>query len=132
MRAARLRYGDMTQLTFDPTEIHTTTLHVAGMSCGGCARHVSTALENITGVAHADVSQRTNESRVEHVAAIVDAAALVAAVRDAGYPAHATGTVTEVDREPTPVDPAARGRCACGGAASGTRPWWSTVTPIVG
>ena len=33
----------------------TTTLRIAGMSCGACVRHVTRAIEGMNGVVHVDV-----------------------------------------------------------------------------
>ena len=100
MPAAGMRKTGMKQPTHAETELHTTTLNVAGMSCGACVRHVTRALEGMSGVVHVDVNLRTNEVIVEHLPAFVDPIALIAAIRDAGYTARITGTGTEADGEP--------------------------------
>jgi P-type Cu+ transporter len=63
------------------------SLSIGEMSCAVCVRHVARALDGMTGVIHAQVDLRTNEATVEHIPGYVDAAALVATVRDAGYQA---------------------------------------------
>ena len=77
------------------------TLAVGGMTCTGCARHVTEALESVPGVASADVPGW--ESGRADVAldpdAPADPADLVAAVEAAGYRAA-------VDGETPPVPPA--------------------------
>ena len=77
------------------------TLTVGGMTCAGCARHVTEALESVPGVASADVPGW--ESGRADVALDADAPAdpadLVAAVEAAGYRA-------EVDGEAPPAPPA--------------------------
>ena len=77
------------------------TLAVGGMTCTGCARHVTEALESVPGVASADVPGW--ESGRADVAldpdAPADPADLVAAVEAAGYRAA-------VDGEAPPVPPA--------------------------
>jgi predicted TIM-barrel fold metal-dependent hydrolase len=55
------------------------------------------ALDGMTGVVHAQVDLRTNEAIVEHIPGYVDAAALIAAVRDAGYDAGVARTVDDRD-----------------------------------
>src|SRR5205085_5901556 len=60
------------------------TLHVDGMTCASCVRRVEKALEAVPGVADASVNLATEEASVS-VDASVDAPALAAAVRRAGY-----------------------------------------------
>ena len=77
------------------------TLTVGGMTCAGCARHVTEALESVPGVASADVpgweSGRADVTLDPDAPA--DPAALVAAVEAAGYRAA-------VDGEAPPAPPA--------------------------
>ena len=92
-----LRYRCMKHSETEPPDVRTTTLSIAGMSCGACVRHVTRALDGMTGVVHAQVDLRTNEAIVEHIPGYVDAAALIAAVRDAGYEAGIARTVDDRD-----------------------------------
>ncbi len=71
--------------------MQTTTLTVAGMSCGACVRHVMRALDGMTGVLGVDVSLRQQQVTVEHLADWIDSTSLTAALRDAGYQARVTG-----------------------------------------
>jgi copper chaperone CopZ len=59
------------------------TLHLGGVSCGGCANRVNQALVAVPGVATAVV----NEERTQVVVsgAVLERSALVAAVEHAGY-----------------------------------------------
>lgn len=67
-----------------------TELAVGGMTCGNCARHVTDALRQVPGVAHAAVGLETQRATVRWKAAPnVDAA--VRAVKDAGYEAAPLG-----------------------------------------
>ena len=77
--------------------IHTTTFAVGGMACSVCARHVMRALDGMNGVVHVEVDLRKNETIVEHVGAQVDAVALAAAIRDAGYSARIQVTAADED-----------------------------------
>ena len=92
-----LRYMGMKHPKTDPPGVRVTTLRIAGMSCGACVRHVTRALDGMTGVVHAQVDLRTNEAIVEHLPGYVDAEALIAAVRDAGYEAGIARTVDDLD-----------------------------------
>ena len=62
----------------------TTTVTVEGMSCGGCANSVRAELTHIPGVAEVDVDV-TNGTVTIASDAPVDAAAIRAAVEEAGY-----------------------------------------------
>jgi copper chaperone CopZ len=64
----------------------TTTITVAGMSCGHCEQTVADALRSVNGVVDATVDRERDRASVE---GDVDVAALVRAVEDAGYDAHA-------------------------------------------
>lgn len=64
----------------------TTVLHIDGMSCQNCVRHVTEALQKVAGVSSATVSLETASARVSsHGHISVDA--LTAAVKAAGYSA---------------------------------------------
>ena len=68
-----------------------TELSVNGMSCGGCARNVTEALQAVPGVASAVVSLETKTASVRwKPGAASSPDALVHAVTQAGYEAHVT------------------------------------------
>jgi len=64
----------------------TTTLTVEGMSCAHCEQSVAEALTDVEGVTDVVVDRETESATVEGDAA---EGALVAAVDEAGYSAHA-------------------------------------------
>lgn len=64
----------------------TTILHIEGMSCGHCVRHVTEALEELAGVNSVRVSLEEKRAVIEHDASL-NIQALVAAVAEAGYEA---------------------------------------------
>lgn len=63
-----------------------TRLDVIGMSCPSCVRHIGGALGRLEGVAEVDVRVREGRVLVRHDGA-VEVAALIDAVKDAGYEA---------------------------------------------
>ena len=63
-----------------------TTFTVTGMSCGHCEQTVEDALVAVEGVTSASADRGADSVTVE---ADADMTALVAAVEDAGYEAHA-------------------------------------------
>lgn len=65
-----------------------TLLHIEGMTCDHCARHVTEALEEVAGVEAVKVSLRLATAVVDHdpVSAPIDL--LCRAVEDAGYRPH--------------------------------------------
>ena len=64
----------------------TTTLTVEGMSCEHCEQSVADALSEVAGVTDVQVDREAESATVEGDA---DKDALVAAVDEAGYSAHA-------------------------------------------
>ena len=121
MNGAAARQSGMKHAEHNVAEIRTTTLRVGGMSCGACVRHVSRALEGMTGVVHVQVDLGPNEATVEHLPAMTDAAALVAAIRDAGYLAKVIRTVDDFDGGTSSVLASASGGCGCCGGSTTTR-----------
>lgn len=64
----------------------TTTISVEGMSCEHCERTVEEALHGVNGVTDATADRASDRASVDGEA---DTSALVQAVTDAGYTAHA-------------------------------------------
>ncbi|WP_257300511.1 heavy-metal-associated domain-containing protein [Haloarchaeobius sp. FL176] len=64
----------------------TTTISVEGMSCGHCEQTVEEALRDVAGVTDADADRESERVTVEGDAEV---SALLTAVEDAGYTAHA-------------------------------------------
>lgn len=64
----------------------TTTITVEDMSCEHCERTVTDALQGVSGVTDASVDREAEQASVDGDA---DVSALVEAVEDAGYTAHA-------------------------------------------
>ena len=60
------------------------TIHVEGMMCMHCVKHVTDALEKVEGVKKADVSLEKKTAVVTLKEEVADEA-LLAAVREAGY-----------------------------------------------
>lgn len=60
----------------------TQTLHVTGMTCQHCVKHVREALVKVTGVDDVAIDLASGKT---DVAGSADRAALIQAVRDAGY-----------------------------------------------
>ena len=115
-------------------EVQTTVLAIAGMSCGACVRHVTRALDGMTGVVHVTVDLQTNEAAVEHLPAFVDAPSLIAAVRDAEYEAQVARTVD--DAVTTTVAEREAAACSCGCCGSGSKTavgsWSNLGTSTIG
>ncbi|GAA2836200.1 copper chaperone CopZ [Leucobacter komagatae] len=68
--------------------MHTTDFTVTGMTCGNCENHVREEVSAVAGVTGLEVSAATGTLRVESEGPI-DAAAVIAAVDEAGYAATA-------------------------------------------
>ena len=63
-----------------------TTITVEGMTCGHCEQTVEEALRSVSGVTDASADRESERVQVDGDA---DPTALVQAVEDAGYTAHA-------------------------------------------
>lgn len=66
-----------------------TTFTVEKMSCGGCVKHVTKAVQSVDSGANVTVDIATG--KVEVTPAPADTAAIVKAITDAGYPARLGG-----------------------------------------
>lgn len=64
----------------------TTTITVEDMSCEHCERTVTDALQDVSGVTDVSVDREAEQASVD---GDTDVSALVEAVEDAGYTAHA-------------------------------------------
>ncbi|MDI1449112.1 heavy-metal-associated domain-containing protein [Polyangium sp. 6x1] len=62
-----------------------TLLHVDGMSCPSCIRHIDSALRGLDGVEKVDVKLREGTVLVKHDPSSAPTNALIEALRDAGY-----------------------------------------------
>ena len=70
-------------MTATPEE---TVLEIRGMTCMNCVRHVTKALEGVSGVGTVEVDLDTGRATVRPAGgADLDPAALAGAVREAGY-----------------------------------------------
>lgn len=74
------------------------TLEVSGMTCGSCARHVTSALTQLAGIAKVDVALRDGLVHVAPATAALDAtqlgeltAQMIGALDRAGYAAKPRG-----------------------------------------
>jgi copper chaperone len=67
--------------------METITIKVGGMSCGGCVKNVTGALEGLDGVQKAEVSLEQAQAVVSFDGAKVQRADLMQAVEDAGFDA---------------------------------------------
>jgi len=65
-------------------------LHVPGMTCGGCARRITTAIHAVDPAAEVIARPPSREVSVRTTA---DLQSLLAALEDTGYPATASGGV---------------------------------------
>ena len=114
MKEAVLRYQDMNESKRANTPlVHTTRLRIVGMSCGACVRHVTTALNAVTGVVHVDVDLPKNEAVVEHLLDRVNETGLVAAINNAGYHASVVALSAESADLPSQSAPARRSTGCC-------------------
>ena len=69
------------------SDVVTREFVVYGMSCMGCVRGVTGAVNKVAGVAAVDVSLENSCARVDYDPAAVDAAGIVKAIEGAGFEA---------------------------------------------
>ena len=93
--------------------VQTTRLSIVGMSCGACVRHVTTALNGVTGV-HVDVDLPKNEAVVDHLFDRVNEADVIAAISNVGYHASVVASSIEpVDLASQPAPARRSTGCCC-------------------
>ncbi len=73
------------KVIYDESMMQTEHLEVTGMSCGGCSRKVTDALEALRGVYSVEVSLADHEATVDFDTKVTSRGQLESAVRDAGY-----------------------------------------------
>ena len=61
---------------------------VGGMTCANCSARVERVLRRLPGVVEASVNLATEEARVRYLPAILEPAAIAAAIQEAGYEPH--------------------------------------------
>jgi copper chaperone CopZ len=115
MKETVMRCQDMNQSKRANTPlVHTTRLSIVGMSCGACVRHVTTALNAVTGVVHVDVDLPKNEAVVDHLLDRVNETEMVAAISNAGYQASVLASSSEPGHLTPQQEPVRRsGSCCC-------------------
>ena len=67
----------------------TIRFNIPGMTCGGCARSITKAIQGIDTAATVETDISERRVSVETGADSADSAALIAAIREAGYEAQA-------------------------------------------
>ena len=116
IKATVLRYQDMNESKRANTPlVHRTRLSIVGMSCGACVRHVTRALDGLTGVVRVEVDLSKNEAVVDHLLERVNETGLIAAISDAGY--HASVLASSSEHDELVSQPALARRstgCCCG------------------
>lgn len=114
MKGAVLRYQDMNESKRAKTPlVHTTRLRIVGMSCGACVRHVTTALNAVTGVVHVDVDLPKNEAVVDQLVDRVNETNLSAAMSNEGYRASVMASSIEPGDLASQPAPASSTGCCC-------------------
>jgi len=94
-----------------------TVLSVEGMTCHSCIRHVESALRDLEGVHGVEVHLREGKAIVEHEGEEPSAAAMVEALRAAGYAAAPNAAAG-----PAAPAPSAAGAGVQRGCCSSDRP----------
>jgi copper chaperone len=74
--------------------MQTEKLKISGMTCGGCVNKVTNALKAISGVDTVVVSLADGEATILFDASITSSAALISAVKAAGYGSNETTSIS--------------------------------------
>jgi Cu+-exporting ATPase len=85
-----------------PVRQKTVRLTISDMSCASCVGRVQEALATVLGVLEADVNLASESATVRYVEGLTRPGDLIAATRDAGYPAQiadAAGSASAADRK---------------------------------
>lgn len=96
--------------------MNTIDLEVQGMSCNSCVKHVTQALQTLSGVQHVDVDLPSGHVKVSG-ALPTDAQALISALDAAGYPAKLSISALPAQDQPpggAGSTGKAKGGCCCG------------------
>lgn len=92
--------------------MHTLTIPISGMSCGGCVRAVRTALEAVQGVQVDAVT--VGSATITYDQTRITGEAIIKAIESAGYQPLSSG----VPLKPLVQDPV---RCGCGAHHAASR-----------
>lgn len=76
----------------------TVTLKITGMTCGGCANQVSTALGKVEGVISEDVSYPGDKNTITYNPKQTSEKDIIAAIEEAGYKAEVIADKTAKDK----------------------------------
>jgi copper chaperone len=96
--------------------MNTIDLEVQGMSCNSCVKHVTQALQTLSGVQHVDVDLPSGHVKVSG-ALPTDAQALISTLDAAGYPAKLSTSALPAQDKPSGgcgSTGKAKGGCCCG------------------
>jgi copper chaperone CopZ len=93
------------------------------MSCAACVRHVTDALDGLSGVVHAGVDLQKGEAVVEHLPGYVDVRALVAVIRGAGHAVRVERSVSDGEASTPTRDSDSIHSCSCCAARPNAAQW---------
>ena len=88
--------------------MNTINLHVSGMTCGNCVKHVDRAIRAVPGVQHVHVDLNSGVVLVEGDSSTTSAS-IMAALNEEGYPATESG--------PSPSNTSTEKKSCCMGQA---------------
>lgn len=66
--------------------METVTLNTPSATCGSCRAHIREAMEDVAGVADADLDIRTRQTKVTYDPSIIDQGRIEQLITEAGYP----------------------------------------------
>ncbi len=94
--SCKAAFGQTQEQPFGTVKTKGVELTVTGMTCQGCADHVTTALAKKTGVVKSDVQFASNSATITYDQSIVKEEEIIHAIEETGYKAE---TKTSTDKK---------------------------------
>lgn len=82
-------FGQTQEKPFDIVKTKVVQLTVMGMTCQGCADHITTSLSEKSGVLKSDVQYASNSATITYDPSIVKMEEIIHAIEETGYKAEA-------------------------------------------
>ncbi|HCZ37266.1 MAG TPA: ATPase P [Cytophagales bacterium] len=102
--SCKAAYGQTQEKPFGTVKTKVVELTVTGMTCQGCADHVTTALSKKAGVVKSDVQFTSNSATITYDPSTVKEEEIIQAIEETGYKAEAkTGTAKKELKKEDPT-----------------------------
>jgi copper chaperone CopZ len=106
--SCKAAFGQAQEKPFGTVKTKVIELTVTGMTCQGCADHVTTALSKKTGVVKSDVKFASNSATITYDPSTVKEEEIIRAIEETGYKAE---TKRGIDKKEAKKNDTARHAC---------------------